>query len=428
MRINKNIDLSLESITVLNKRAFKEHIERKEKFRTKKKMDASARAVRWNYDVFLSFRGGDTRTGFADFLYNSLVAAGVHVFRDDNALPVGKQLGPELFWAIRSCGIAIPILSEQYAESKWCLRELAEIMDCHAYYGKSVYPIFYKVDVDHVRLQRGNFEEALRKHKERFSSREVLKWREALTAVARIRGWISNTVANGHEGELVNMVVAKVSSELKMTWIERLPMFPILMSNYCVRSVRHYFLQKKRRESKWQVFLAFRGSDTRFGLAAYLYISLMATGIRVFNDDDPFLIGKDIDHETRNAIDCCRISIPILSENFAKSKWCLDELAHLVDCKKRKGQKILPIFYKVTTSHVKDQFRKDMAQNKESVDGNIYEGWERALKEVESSHVWVSQNIDNGHEGVLVKLVVKEVSRLLNDPQTRPTPKHISRM
>jgi len=60
--------------------------------------------------VFLSFRGGDTRTGFTDFLYNSLVAAGVHVFRDDDALPVGKKIGPEILWAIRSCRIAIPIV------------------------------------------------------------------------------------------------------------------------------------------------------------------------------------------------------------------------------------------------------------------------------------------------------------------------------
>ncbi|XP_030476928.1 uncharacterized protein LOC115693987 [Syzygium oleosum] len=381
-----------------------------------------------HYNVFLSYGDGDTRTGFADFLYNSLVAAGVHVFRHDDALPVGKRIGPEILRAIRSCRIVIPIISEEYAQSNWCLRELMEIMDCHRHYGKLVFPVFYKLDVVDVRDQLGRIKEALCQLEKQYSSEEMQEWREALTSVARIKGWISNNVANGHEGDLVNMVVAKVSDELQTTWIERLPVFPILMSNYCVRSVHHYFLQNKRRESKWRVFVAFRGPDTRFGLAAYLYISLVAAGIRVFNDNDPFLIGKDVDHEIYNAIDRCKISIPILSENYAKSKWCLDELAQMVECKRRKGQKILPIFYKVTTSHVKDQFRKDMLQHKESVDGNIYEGWERALKEVESSHAWVSQNIDNGHEGVLVKLVVKEVSRLLYDPQTRPIPRHISRM
>ncbi|KAL3742429.1 hypothetical protein ACJRO7_017842 [Eucalyptus globulus] len=344
-----------------------------------------------NYDVFLSFRDGDTRTGFTDFLYNSLVAAGVHVFRDDDALPVGKQIGPEILWAIRSCRIAIPIISERYAQSKWCLRELTEIMDCHRHHGKSVFPIFYKVDVVDVGRQRGNFQEALCKHEMQFSTKEVLEWREALTSVARIKGWISETVVNGHEGELVNMVVAKVSSELKTTWIERLPMFPILMSNDYAKSV--------------------------------------------FNDNDPHLIGKDVAHEIRNAIDHCEISIPIISENYASSPWCLNELAQMVESKRIKGQEILPIFYKVSTSHVRNLshfFGECMLRHKKLVDTNTYERWEQALREVGSSKGWTTEKIANGHEGLLVKRVVKEVSRLLNNPRTRdppiPIPKHICRM
>ncbi|XP_018727530.2 toll/interleukin-1 receptor-like protein [Eucalyptus grandis] len=258
---------------------------------------------------------------------------------------------------------------------------------------------------------------------------------EALTSVARIKGWISETVANGHEGELVNMVVAKVSSELKTTWIERLPMFPILMSNDYAKSVHRCLLEKKRRESKWQVFLAFRGPDTRFGFAAYLYISLVTAGIRVFNDNDPYLIGKDVAHEIRNAIDHCEISIPIISENYASSPWCLNELAQMVESKRIKGQEILPIFYKVSTSHVRNLshfFGECMLRHKKLVDTNTYERWEQALREVGSSKGWATEKIANGHEGLLVKRVVKEVSRLLNNPRTRdppiPIPKHISRM
>ncbi|PKI33722.1 hypothetical protein CRG98_045884 [Punica granatum] len=40
----------------------------------------------FDYEVFLSFRGTDTRKGFTDFLYNSLKDAGVRVFRDDEEL------------------------------------------------------------------------------------------------------------------------------------------------------------------------------------------------------------------------------------------------------------------------------------------------------------------------------------------------------
>ncbi|XP_056159741.1 uncharacterized protein LOC115693992 [Syzygium oleosum] len=385
-------------------------------------------AVPQNHDVFLSFRGPDSRTGFADFLYSSLVAAGVHVFRDDDALPIGEEIGPELLRAIRSCRIAIPIISVQYAQSKWCLRELAEIMDCHREHGKSVFPIFYKVDVADVSNLRGRFGAALFEHRKvyRDSSeeervRDLSEWRKALASVARIRGWISQTIANGHEGELVKIVVARVLTELKTSWIERLPLFPILMSNHHIRSLYYYYSKEKRRHSQCQVFLAFRGPDTRYGFAAYLYISLVAAKIRVFYDDDTSIIGKVISDELMNAIDHCKISIPILSENFASSSWCLRELSYMVDCKKTKGQTILPIFYKVKPSHVKyltDCFGDRLREYEKRCDRDQCEKWKEALKKVGSFKGWESERINNGHEAVLVKRVVQEVSRLLKNPQT----------
>ncbi|XP_030550644.1 uncharacterized protein LOC115755403 [Rhodamnia argentea] len=370
-----------------------------------------------NYDVYLSFRGGDTPTGFTDFLYNSLVAAGVHVFRDYDALPVDEEIGQELLWAIRTCRIAIPIISQQYAQSKWCLRVLAEMMDCHRKHGKSVFPVFYNVLFDDVVCQRGNFKEAFWRHEKQCSSEEVLEWWEALSSVACIKGWMSQTIANGQEGELVKTVVAKVLSELDTTWIERLPIF--------IRSAYLYFSEKKRRQTKWHVFLNYRGPDTRRGFAAYLYISLVAAKIKVFSTYDPSLIGTYVGCEIQNAIDHCKISIPILSENYASSCYCLDELAQMVECKRTKGQKIMPIFYKVKPSNVRDvshRFGEDMRLHKELVNEIAYERWERALREVGSSKGWVSEKIANGHEGVLVKRVVKEVSRLLNNPQTHEPP------
>ncbi|XP_030440938.1 disease resistance protein TAO1-like [Syzygium oleosum] len=363
------------------------------------------------YDVFLSFGGGDTASGFADFLYNSLLADGIHVFKGDDALPIDEQISPGL---LRDIKIAIPIISEQYAQSKWCLCELTKIMDCHRKQGKSVFPVFYKVEVLDIGRRRGNFEQALFEHERECSTEEVREWMEALMSVTKIRGWISPAMAKGHEGKLVKKVVAKVSSELNRMSI---PMF--------IRSVYLYFSKKKRRESKCQVFLAFRGPDTRYNLAAYLYTSLVAAGVRVFNDDDPCLIGKDVTHEISNAIDQCKISIPILSKNYASSPWCLEDLAQMVECNRTKGQKILPIFYKVKASHVQDLshlFGEYMLRHKELVDKSTYERWERALREVGSSKGWESDKIDNGHEGVLVKQVVEKVSGLLKSPQTLDPP------
>ncbi|XP_030476944.2 uncharacterized protein LOC115693996 [Syzygium oleosum] len=379
------------------------------------------RMVRPKYDVFLNCRGVDSHTCFPDFLYKSLSAAGLQVFRDDAAFSVGnQQIGPEVLHAIRTSRIVIPIISERSVHSKRCLRELTEIMDCRRKHGKSVFPIFYKVNVADLGRQCGNlpdFEEALCEHEMQGRREEVQEWVEALCSLTRIRGWMSQAIANGHEGKLVKMVVAKVLSELEMSWVERSSMF--------IDSVSHYLSEKRRSQSKCQVFLSLRGADTRYNLAAFLYTSLVAEGIQVFNDDDPSLIGKDCVHEIRNAIDHCKISIPILSSNYASSQWCLEDLAQMVECKRTKGQTILPIFYKVKTSHVRDLshlFVKHMLRHKEMVDESTYERWERAVAEVGSSRGWVSENIANGHEAVLVKEVVEEVSRLLNNPQTHDPP------
>ena len=49
------------------------------------------------------------------------------------------------------------------------------------------------------------------------------------------------------------------------------------------------------------------------------------------------------------------ISVVVFSENYAYSKWCLDELDKIMQCSREKGQKVLPIFYHVDPSDVRKQ-------------------------------------------------------------------------
>ncbi|XP_039165761.1 disease resistance protein RUN1-like [Eucalyptus grandis] len=70
------------------------------------------------YQVFLNFRGFDTRHGFTDFLYNHLVDVGIRVFRDDDELNIGEVIGENLVSAINNSIIYIPIFSKNYASSK----------------------------------------------------------------------------------------------------------------------------------------------------------------------------------------------------------------------------------------------------------------------------------------------------------------------
>lgn len=374
-------------------------------------------------DVFLSFRGPETRTSFADFLYNSLTAAGVTVFKDDKELPIGRQIDSELYRAIKSCRAAIPIISRQYAGSKWCLRELSKIIHCHEKHGMSVFPIFYKVDVRDVRYQRGQFGEAFEKLKKRCESKDVEKWMVALRSVTNIKGWISQTTTCGLEGELVNVVVTKISSELKTTWTERLFQIPKAMAYYPIRAAYDHFMDTRKSE----VFLGFRCCDTGKGLANYLYVSLLSRGIKVFSFDDPSLIGKEFASEIQYAINHCKIFIPILSKNFASSTWCLNELVQMVDCKKKNGQRIMPIFYKVEprdVRHVSKSFKDKMLHFGRK---SNYGQWKQAFEEVGSVAGWTLDNIDNGREGKLVKRIVKDVEDLLQNPKKKIAPLAVTR-
>ena len=145
----------------------------------------------WTYDVFLSFRGKDTRKNFTDHLYNALKNKGILTFRDDEKLERGKFISQELLKAIEESRFAIVIFSINYAFSTWCLDELVHIVRCMKETGLEVLPIFYQVDPFDVRKQKGTFAKAFDEHKESFkeSIEKVETWRITLREVANISGW-----------------------------------------------------------------------------------------------------------------------------------------------------------------------------------------------------------------------------------------------
>ncbi|PNX61505.1 putative TIR-NBS-LRR resistance protein, partial [Trifolium pratense] len=52
------------------------------------------------YDVFLSFRGEDSRAKFISHLNSSLQNAGINVFKDDDGIQRGDQISDSLLRAI----------------------------------------------------------------------------------------------------------------------------------------------------------------------------------------------------------------------------------------------------------------------------------------------------------------------------------------
>ncbi|KAB2059695.1 hypothetical protein ES319_A11G324300v1 [Gossypium barbadense] len=149
---------------------------------------------RKKFDVFLSFRGEDTRNNFTDHLYDALSRSGIVTFRDDPKLEAGEEIAPELFTAIQQSWCSVIVFSQTYAFSSWCLEELAEIVKQHNNDGHKVFPIFYDVDPSDLRKQKEKVEEALARHEERYKedSEKIQRWRNALIQVAGIKGWHLN--------------------------------------------------------------------------------------------------------------------------------------------------------------------------------------------------------------------------------------------
>ncbi|KAK3438051.1 hypothetical protein EUGRSUZ_B02960, partial [Eucalyptus grandis] len=134
------------------------------------------------YDVFLSFRGPDTRYSLIRFLHDSLSRSRISFFRDDDELSPGEGIGEEIQQALDDSYIYMLVLSKNYASSQWCLRELARIVKCTSESNgeRIILPILYNVDVDDVKLKSKLYQSALDEHRKWFDDHEVEEWEEAL--------------------------------------------------------------------------------------------------------------------------------------------------------------------------------------------------------------------------------------------------------
>ncbi|KAH9727001.1 ADP-ribosyl cyclase/cyclic ADP-ribose hydrolase [Citrus sinensis] len=172
---------------------------------------ASSSSQRKN-EVFLSFRGEDTRKGFTSHLAAALDQKQIQFFIDDEELKKGHEISPALANAIETSDISIIIFSKDYASSKWCLSELVKILDCKKMNGQIVIPVFYHVDPSDVRKQSGSFGEAFVEYEKNFPHK-VQKWRDALTEASSLSGY--DATESRPEAELVKEIAADISKKLE---------------------------------------------------------------------------------------------------------------------------------------------------------------------------------------------------------------------
>ncbi|KAH0671565.1 hypothetical protein KY289_026058 [Solanum tuberosum] len=139
---------------------------------------------------------------------------------------------------------------------------------------------------------------------------------------------------------------------------------------------------------KYVVFLSFRGEDTRKTFTGHLYEGLKNRGISTFQDDKRLEHGDSIPKELLRAIEESQVAVIVFSKNYATSKWCLNELVKIMECKdEENGQTVIPIFYDVDPSHVRNQsesfgaaFAEHELKYKDDVEGmQKVQRWRNAL-------------------------------------------------
>ncbi|KAI6705632.1 hypothetical protein NL676_008594 [Syzygium grande] len=143
----------------------------------------------------------------------------------------------------------------------------------------------------------------------------------------------------------------------------------------------------------YDVFLSFRGTEVRHNFLGHLNKALVQNGIYTFIDSEELRKGDQISPALMKAIEESCIAIIIFSEDYASSRWCLEELEKIMECKEQKDLTVLPLFYKMDPREVRGgrQSYKRALANQESKFGKDSEKvkrWKKALSDAGSLSGW----------------------------------------
>nr|XP_048320643.1 disease resistance protein Roq1-like isoform X2 [Ziziphus jujuba var. spinosa] len=175
-------------------------------------MAASSSSSQEKYEVFLSFRGEDTRDGFIGHLYNALRRKRINTYKDDENLESGHKIS-EIMDAIKESKICIIVFSKDFASSTWCLDEVFRILECKRG-GNDIIPIFYGIEPSIVRKQEQSYAVSFDKHEQCFKDKKdkVQRWRDALKEVAALSGYHSKNKIP--EYKFIDEIVEDILSKL----------------------------------------------------------------------------------------------------------------------------------------------------------------------------------------------------------------------
>ncbi|KAL1204228.1 Disease resistance protein TAO1 [Cardamine amara subsp. amara] len=166
---------------------------------------------------------------------------------------------------------------------------------------------------------------------------------------------------------------------------------------------------------KWthHVFPSFRGEDVRRNFLSHIQKEFRRKGIIPFIDNE-IRRGESIGPELIKAIKRSKIAIILISRNYASSKWCLDELVEIMNCKRDLGQTVFVIFYEVDPSHVKKLTGEFGAVFETTCKGKTKKDiarWRQAFADVATIAGYDSRNWENDAD--MIEEIVNEISKRL---------------
>ncbi|PRQ57253.1 putative TIR domain, P-loop containing nucleoside triphosphate hydrolase [Rosa chinensis] len=164
------------------------------------------------YDVFLSFRGADTRKNFTDHLYTALLNAPFVTFRDDQ-LERGENIWEELKKAIHRSRSSVIVFSRDYTSSDSCLDELVVILERKKNSNHVVFPVYYDIGPSELGKEAESLSK-IRKCHEYQSPQKLKGWREALKEVVDLAGNVLKNEADGHESKFIQKIVTVIQDKL----------------------------------------------------------------------------------------------------------------------------------------------------------------------------------------------------------------------
>ncbi|XP_050104712.1 TMV resistance protein N-like [Malus sylvestris] len=147
--------------------------------------DVDIPTIRDKYDVFISFRGEDTRKNFTSHLHAALLRYKIEAYIDYR-LKIGDEIGRTLLEAIEKSRLSM------------------------------IVPIFYDINPSDVRKQEGSYKDAFAGLEKRFqdSMDKVIEWKAALVEATGLCGAdYSNT--KGTDADFIEKVVEDISTKLK---------------------------------------------------------------------------------------------------------------------------------------------------------------------------------------------------------------------